>query len=44
MCIRDSVFDLANGNGGAVEPVSTAEYYAAAEGLSLIHIYLTEGW
>lgn len=26
------VFDLANGNGGAVEPVSTAEYYASAEG------------
>lgn len=26
------VFDLANGNGGAVGPVSTAEYYASAEG------------
>ena len=26
------VFDLANGNGGAVEPVSTAGYYASAEG------------
>ena len=26
------VFDLANGNGGAVEPVSTAAYYASAEG------------
>ena len=26
------VFDLANGNGGAVEPVSTTDYYASAEG------------
>ena len=26
------VFDLRNGNGGAVAPVSTAEYYASAEG------------
>ena len=26
------VFDLANGNGGAVSPVFTAEYYASAEG------------
>ncbi|MFR3452504.1 MAG: SDR family oxidoreductase [Collinsella sp.] len=30
--IAARVFDLANGNGEAVEPVSTAEYYAAAEG------------
>lgn len=30
--IAARVFDLANGNGGAVEPVSTAEYYASAEG------------
>ncbi len=30
--IAARVFDLANGNGAAVEPVSTAEYYAAAEG------------
>ena len=26
------MFDLANGNGEAVEPVTTAGYYAAAEG------------
>ena len=26
------VFDLANGNGDAVHPVSTAEYYASAQG------------
>lgn len=30
--IARRVFDLRNGNGGAVRPVSTAEYYAAAEG------------
>ena len=30
--IAARVFDLANGNGGAVGPVSTAEYYASAEG------------
>ncbi len=30
--IAARVFDLANGNGEAVGPVSTAEYYAAAEG------------
>ena len=30
--IAARVFDLANGNGGAVAPVSTAEYYAAAGG------------
>ena len=30
--IAARVFDLANGNGGAVAPVSTAEYYAGAEG------------
>lgn len=30
--IARRVFDLANGNGGAVEPVSTAAYYASAEG------------
>lgn len=30
--IAERVFDLANGNGEAVEPVSTADYYAAAEG------------
>ncbi|MBS5147444.1 MAG: sugar nucleotide-binding protein [Collinsella intestinalis] len=30
--IAARVFDLANGNGEAVEPVTTAEYYAAAEG------------
>ena len=26
------MFDIANGNGEAVEPVSTADYYASAEG------------
>ena len=30
--IARRVFELRNGNGGAVRPVSTAEYYAAAEG------------
>ena len=30
--IAARVFDLANGNGKAVEPVSTADYYASAEG------------
>ncbi|MFR2951219.1 MAG: sugar nucleotide-binding protein, partial [Collinsella intestinalis] len=30
--IAARVFDIANGNGAAVEPVSTADYYAAAEG------------
>ena len=30
--IAARVFDLANGNGGAVAPVSTAEYYASAGG------------
>ena len=30
--IAERVFDLANGNGAAVEHVSTADYYAAAEG------------
>ena len=30
--IAARVFDLANGNGAAVEPVATAEYYASAEG------------
>ena len=30
--IAARVFDLANGNGKAVEPVSTAGYYASAEG------------
>ena len=30
--IAARVFDLANGNGGAVSPVFTAEYYASAEG------------
>ena len=30
--IAARVFDLANGNGGAVAPVSTAGYYAGAEG------------
>ena len=30
--IAERVFDIANGNGAAVEPVSTADYYAAAEG------------
>ena len=30
--IAARVFDLANCNGGAVSPVSTAEYYASAEG------------
>lgn len=30
--IARRVFDLANGNGEAVEPVSTAAYYASAEG------------
>ena len=30
--IAREVFDLRNGNGAAVRPVSTAEYYAAAEG------------
>ena len=30
--IAARVFDLANGNGGAVAPVSTAEYYASAAG------------
>ena len=30
--IAARVFDLANGNGDAVVPVSTAEYYASAEG------------
>ncbi len=30
--IAARVFDLANGNGAAVEPVTTADYYAAAEG------------
>ena len=30
--IASRVFDLANGNGAAVEHVSTADYYAAAEG------------
>ena len=30
--IARAVFDLANGNGDAVAPVSTAEYYAAAAG------------
>lgn len=30
--IAARVFDLANDNGGAVEPVSTAEYYASAGG------------
>ncbi len=30
--IAARVFDLANGNGAAVEPVSTAGYYASAEG------------
>lgn len=30
--IARSVFDAANGNGDAVAPVSTAEYYASAEG------------
>ena len=30
--IAERVFDLANGNGTAVEHVSTADYYAAAEG------------
>ncbi len=29
--IAREVFDLANGNGGAVHPVSTAEYYASAQ-------------
>ena len=30
--IAREVFDLRNGNGGAVRPVSTAEYYASAKG------------
>ena len=30
--IARKVFDAANGNGGRVVPVSTAEYYASAEG------------
>lgn len=30
--IARAVFDVANGNGEAVTPVSTAEYYAGAEG------------
>lgn len=30
--IAREVFDLRNGNGAAVRPVSTAEYYASAEG------------
>ena len=30
--IAREVFDLANGNGDAVHPVSTAEYYASAQG------------
>lgn len=30
--IAARVFDLANGNGEAVEPVPTADYYASAEG------------
>ena len=30
--IAREVFDLINGNGGCVRPVSTAEYYASAQG------------
>ena len=30
--IARKVFDLANGNGDAVQPVSTVEYYASAQG------------
>ena len=30
--VAREVFELRNGNGGAVRPVSTAEYYAGAEG------------
>ena len=30
--VARAVFDLANGNGGAVRPVTTAEYYAKATG------------
>lgn len=30
--VARSVFDLANGNGDAVRPVSTADYYASAAG------------
>ena len=30
--IARAVFEAANGNGSAVEPVTTAEYYASAEG------------
>jgi dTDP-4-dehydrorhamnose 3,5-epimerase len=30
--IAKTIFDLSNGNGGKVVPVSTAEYYAGAKG------------